>query len=257
MKWPKKYELTLTSEEEKALLETGKQVLSTEFPNPERLGCPSPEIFKKLVYRPQSLTLKERERWLDHATACSPCFNAFSSLRDGFVKKKRARRSIAVVALGVALLSWYLFKTSWHQPPAQPIIVKEAPAPAPEPAPPRSVPPSVQEQRPAEAQVAVLDLRLRGVARGGNNSRDGDLELPKGLLKLSIYLPIGSEEGNYEVRISGRQKRVITTKGKAAMRDHRNVLTVEIDASSLDPGKYSLAIRQHGWGWTTYPLRLK
>jgi len=257
MKWPKKYELTLTPEEEKVLLETGKQVLSTEFPNPERLGCPSPEILRKLVYRPQRLTLGERERCLDHATACSPCFNAFSSLRDGFVKKKRAKRSIAVVVLGVGLLSWFLLKTTWHHPPGQPIIVKETPAPGPQPAPPRSVPPSVQEQKPAEAQVAVLDLRLRGVARGENNGRAGDLNLPKGSLTLSIYLPIGSEEGNYEVRLSGRQKQVITTKGKAAMRDHRNVLTVEIDTSSLEPGKYSLAIRQQGWGWTTYALRLK
>ena len=105
--------------------------------------------------------------------------------------------------------------------------------------------------------MAVLDLRLRGVARGENNSRDGDLDLPRGRLKLSIYLPIGSDEGTYEVRVSGRQKQVAKAKGKASIQDHRNVLAVEIDTSAFDPGKATLSIRQKAWGWSTYPLRLK
>ena len=119
------------------------------------------------------------------------------------------------------------------------------------------VPPSAQDQKPAEVQVVVLDLRKRGVARGQNNNQDADLDLPKGRLKLSIYLPIGSEEGNYEVRISRRQKQVLTAKGKAGMQAHLNVLTVEADTSAFEAGSYTLEIREVGWGWNRYPLRVK
>ena len=129
----------------------------------------------------------------------------------------------------------------------------QPPPPAPSP-----VPPSAQEQKPAEVQVAVLDLRKRGVARGETNNQDGDLDLPKGRLKLSIYLPIGSEEGNYEVRILGRQNQVLmTAKGKAQMQGHLNVLMVEADTSAFEAGSHSLAIREVGWGWNRFPLKVR
>jgi hypothetical protein len=83
------------------------------------------------------------------------------------------------------------------------------------------------------------------------------LDLPKGRLRLSIYLPIGSEEGDCEVRISGQQNWVLTAKGKAAMQNHLNILTVEVDTSTFEAGKSNLAIRQAGWGWNRYPLQLK
>ena len=139
--------------------------------------------------------------------------------------------------------------------PEPPPVVKTPPEPAPPG--PSPVPPSVQEQKSAELQVVVLDLRKRGVTGGESNKQEGDLDLPKGRLKLSIYLPIGSEEGDYEVRISGQHNQVLTAKGKATMQNHLNVLTVQLDTSTFEAGKYSLAIRQAGWGWNRYPLQLK
>jgi hypothetical protein len=261
MKQSEKDEFPLTPEEEKVLLKTGSRVFSTAFPNPDAKGCPGPEILKNLVFRSESFTLKERQHWFDHAANCSPCFSEMSSLRQAFVRKRRIKRSI-VAMLAVGVLSWLLIKVSLHQPDGQPGIVKDRPAPPPVTGPqapaPSPVPPSAQEQKPAEVQVVVLDLRKRGVARGENNNQDGDLDLPKGRLKLSIYLPIGSEEGNYEVRISRRQKQVLlTAKGKAGMQGHLNVLTVEADTSAFEAGSYSLAIREVGWGWNRYPLKVK
>ena len=61
--------------------------------------------------------------------------------------------------------------------------------------------PSVQEPKVAEIQVVVLDLRKRGISRGENSYQDGDLALPKGRLKVDLST-FGSDEGNYEVRIS-------------------------------------------------------
>ena len=56
-------------------------------------------------------------------------------------------------------------------------------------------PPELEKQKPPEVQVAVLDLRKLGIPRGESKKTPGDLALPKGRLKLSIYLPFGSEVG--------------------------------------------------------------
>jgi hypothetical protein len=83
------------------------------------------------------------------------------------------------------------------------------------------------------------------------------LNLPKGRLNLSIYLPFGSEVGQYEVRISGRKQQVATAKGMADMRNHITVLEVEVDTEAFEAGNYSLAIRKVGWGWYQYSVNLK
>jgi hypothetical protein len=72
-----------------------------------------------------------------------------------------------------------------------PLIVR---APPPEQQPAQTPdPPELERQKPPKVQVAVLDLRKRGIPRGGNSEATGDLNLPMGRLKLSIYLPFGSE----------------------------------------------------------------
>jgi hypothetical protein len=114
----------------------------------------------------------------------------------------------------------------------------------------------VQEPKLPEVQVVVLDLRKRGISRGENSSHAGDLALPKGRLKISIYLPFGSDEGNYEVRISGKQDQIVTATGRAEMKRRINVLNVEMDTSAFQAGRYNLAIREAGWGWYRFSVNV-
>src|SRR6185369_7897121 len=52
------------------------------------------------------------------------------------------------------------------------------------------------------AQTAVLDLQRRSVSRNQEpNPGEKPLELRRGFSQLNIYLPLGSPEGTYEVRI--------------------------------------------------------
>jgi hypothetical protein len=102
----------------------------------------------------------------------------------------------------------------------------------------------------------LLDLRNRGVTRGEQTNANRDLVLPKDRRKLSIYLPIGSEEGAYEVRISGRGQSQ-RAKAQASVKNHITVLAVATDNSAFEAGSYVLAIRQVGWGWYQYPIRLE
>ena len=129
--------------------------------------------------------------------------------------------------------------------------------PAPERLPDQSPVPELEKQKPLEVQVAVLDFRKRGISREGTNEEPGDLNLPKGRLRLSLYFPFGSEVGQYEVRISGRKKQVATAKGVALMRKHITVLDVSVDTRAFDAGTYSLEIRQVGWDWYRFQVNLK
>ena len=248
-------EFPLTPREEKILFNTGRRVFATAFPNPERKGCPGSQVLKNLVFRVGTLSITERQQWFDHSAHCSPCFNEIAAFRKQYLNQRKIRRSVLVLVI-VGFLSWIAFRLGFQEGSKQPDIVQPVVTPpsAPEPAP---IPPSVHEQQPAEVQVVVLDLRKRGVARGESNTQDGDLNLPRGRLKLSIYLPIGSEEGNYEVRISGLQNQVLRAKGKAGMQGHLNVVAVEVDTSAFEVGSYTLAIRQTGWGWNRYALKVK
>jgi hypothetical protein len=158
---------------------------------------------------------------------------------------------VAVLVVVVSLWASWRFLTSGGIILPQPSPIVQTPQSQPQ-----APEPPVQERQPPEVQVAVLDLTKRGVARGEGKDSQGDLVLPIGRLKLSIYLPIGSEKGAYEVRISGRGHS-LRAKGQAAVRNHITVLTVGADTSAFEAGRYVLAIRQVGWGWYQYPLQVK
>jgi hypothetical protein len=241
--------------DEREILDSFRESFQHDFPNPQRIGCPGGEVLRALAWRRQ---LDNPETVVTHIGKCSPCFQEHRAFLQQYKSRQRLYRlaAVAVLILGVGLwVSWRLMRGRGTLVPEPPPIVKTPSQPAPPV--PSPVPPSAQEQRPAEVQVVVLDLRKRGVTRGESSKQEGDLELPKGRLRLSIYLPIGSEVGNYEVGIFGAQARSLTARGKADMRDHLNVLTVNIDTANFQTGKYSLGIRRLERGWNKYPLNLR
>jgi hypothetical protein len=109
------------------------------------------------------------------------------------------------------------------------------------------------------SETAVLDLRDRSVIRGQNPSDTGQppLGIPRTAKHLVLELPIGSKEGAYEVGlITDSGNELLSTTGTAELRDHINRLQVDVDLSSIQPGIYSLGIRQAGLGWSRYPTRV-
>lgn len=49
------------------------------YPNPERIGCPSEEILRKLALAVTSFRLDDSV--VDHVAHCSPCFEWIEQLR--------------------------------------------------------------------------------------------------------------------------------------------------------------------------------
>ena len=208
------------------MLEILRQGLTTEFPNPERIGCPGSSLLKGIAQGKVSLT--EVEPWLDHLGSCSPCFQEFKEFRRQSTNQRRLVLTlVATAAVLLFAVGGWLSARARH---------------------------SVQT-----TETAVLDLRERSVARGQNPSDTGQppLEIPRTTKHLVLELPIGSKEGPYEVGlITATGDELLRATGTSELRDHINRLPVDVDLSGIRSGDYSLGIRQPNLEWARYPIRV-
>src|SRR5580692_4800359 len=138
--------LSLSSESQsnaadKRLLDILRQGLATEFPNPERIGCPGTSLLKGIAQGRVSLT--EAEPWLDHLGSCSPCFQEFKEFRRQSVIQRR--RVLTWAAASAVVLLFAVGGWLW-----------------------------VRARHSVEAtDTAVLDLRERSAVRGQGHGDAG------------------------------------------------------------------------------------
>jgi hypothetical protein len=238
-------------ENDQKLIDALRSTFDEAYPNPLRRGCPPPSEIRNLAWQRRISNINEL---LTHLTQCSECSREHTRLRRQY-KHRRVLLGMAAalfLLVGITYLSVHIFRSRQEAGVQQGQPVPQANPPIVKSPPPNQSQPPVQEFPPKELQV-VLDLRKGSVSRGENASKTGDINLPRGRLKLSIYLPIGSEEGGYEILLSGKQEGpALTVKGTAKMQGHLNILEVRLDTSTLRAGRYSLAFRQAGWEWTQY-----
>ena len=208
------------------MLDILRQGLATEFPNPERIGCPGNALLKGIAQGKVSLT--EAEPWLNHLGSCSPCFQEFKEFRS---QSAIQRRRVLMLVASAAVLLFAVGGWLW-----------------------------VRARRSVEAtDVAVLDLRERSVARGEGRSEadQAPLEISRSTKHLVLDLPIGSKEGPYDVGLlTGTGDQILRATGMAELHDHITNLRVDVDLSGVHVGAYSLGLRQAGLEWTRYPIRV-
>jgi hypothetical protein len=212
--------------EEKRILDLLNRGLSREFPNPQRIGCPGPAILRSIAHH--KLPLAEADPWLEHFSSCSPCFQEFTDIRKQAAGKRRQTQiwlaAAAMVLLAVASWMWVRSRPTGQT-----------------------------------AAVVVLDLRGRSTARGENPSETSQppLEVPRSAKSLNLELPIGSNEGAYDVALlnpSGAE--LFRVSATAGLEDHIVVLRANVDFGGVSPGSYFLGVRQPGLEWTRFPIRL-
>jgi hypothetical protein len=212
--------------EEKRILDLLNRGLSRDFPNPQRIGCPGTAILKSIALH--KLPLAEADPWLEHFSSCSPCFQEFSEIRKQATDQRRQTQmwlaAAAMVLLAVAGWMWVRSRPSGQT-----------------------------------AAVVVLDLRDRSTARGENppETSQPSLEVSRSAKSLNLELPIGSNEGAYDVALlnpSGAE--LFRTSATARLEDHIVVLRANVDFAGVSPGSYFLGVRQPGLEWTRFPIRL-
>jgi hypothetical protein len=199
--------------------------LSRDFPNPQRVGCPDSALLRRIALR--KVPLSEADRWLNHFSSCSPCFQDFTQFRKQAVERRRTQVWLAAAAVLIfAIAAWLWVRT---RPPAQ------------------------------TAVVVLLDLRDRATVRGENPPQINQLplEVPRTAKTLNSELPIGSNEGPYEVALfdpSGTE--LLRTSATAKLEDHIVVLRADLDFAGISPGSYFLGLRQRGLEWMRFPIRV-
>jgi hypothetical protein len=174
------------------------------------------------------MALAEAEKWLDHLTSCSPCYRDFSEIQAGY----RRRRTQTILAIAASILvvagiaGWVLLS---------------------------------KRNEPLVAQTAVLDLRNRSVPRGGEpNPGEQPLEVTRKVTHLRVYLPLGSAEGPYELRIAtAAGSAVFATSGVASLKDGITSFEAAVDLSSVPSGQYVLRVRKRDSEWNSYPVNLR
>jgi hypothetical protein len=212
--------------EEQRLLNALGRGLLKEFPNPERSGCPGADVLKRIASR--TMPLNHAEKWLDHLGSCSPCYSDFSQFRRAYEsRRKRTLLAMAASILVAACIGgWFLLQ-----------MHNEA----------------------LIAQTVVLDLRNRSQPRGTEpNPTEPPLVVNHVARHWNIYLPLGSKEGTYEIRvISDSEGLLLTATGEAALASGITSLPVEVNLGSRNPGRCSLEIRNIAGEWNSFALILR
>ncbi len=204
--------------------------ISQEFPNPGRQGCPSQDVLKNIASR--RLPLAQAEKFLDHITSCSPCYEDISRSREA----ERLRRTRALIAVAACVVLVALAAVWAYLHNRADIRL---------------------------AQTVVLDLRNRSVTRGGSQttepgSGEAPLELSRAASALDVYLPKDSTAGIYELRILRSSGESLFVTSGIAKSDKGPLQTrVTLDLSSAYPGYYLLQVRKSGSEWNSYRLALK
>ena len=179
--------------------------------------------------------------WIGHLGFCSPCYCEYALLRRQ-VKTRQWVRLAAIAACITILLSigiWLSVRGRQHAVGARGDVARREEA--------------------SPYQACLLDLRSRVVLRGeGSTSDETPIELPRGRLLLSIYLPLGSEAGKYEFQIAQEPgKPLVRAEEVATLRDGAAAFNVKVNFEALRQGPYWACIRRTGLSWRCYRIMLK
>ena len=220
--------------DETDLLKAATEALPAVFPNPERLSCPEATTLEAIAGR--CLSFPDIDNLLDHIATCSPCFAAYTVYRAEYCSRCTRRRCVAVVAvLTVVIAAGYFGRrllSPTHRSPEQ-----------------------ISEVNPL---TAVLDFHNRTSERSAHapvSEPQVTPHLRRSLLNVQILLPLGTEDGQYSVQFRSNAGGIASESTGIAKWDGTNeTLSVRIDLRKVEPGQYTLALRNGTSSWRQYSV---
>jgi hypothetical protein len=212
-----------------------QQAILRDYPNPERKDCPGEDTLRKLATREYG---DDYPSW-DHVTHCSPCYEEFlrfveEARRENDVRAARRKRNALIAAVCAAVLIaggaalWRVY------------VAQMAP-----------------QSTLAQYEPATLDLKSESFRRGAEApaTKSESRVLPRKPLDLKIYLPVGSDRGQYQIQLEQKAgEPVLETEGVASIENGTTVVKARVDLHGLAPGAYFFGIRQPPWEWTYVPV---
>jgi hypothetical protein len=173
------------------------------------------------------MPLSQAEPYLDHLTSCSPCYRDFLGLQAKY-RQSRTRMILAVAAIVLIVVGVVTLGMLRHHSNEQ-------------------------------IAHAVVDLRDRSMARGTKPPpTEPPLEIPRNASHLDIYLPLGSSDGPYDVRITSVQgEPLVSGSGEAKLERGLTLLRANLKMSAASSGNYLLQIRRHGSDWVSFSVQIR
>jgi hypothetical protein len=217
----------LTPEQRRATLKLLEKSALTDYPNPDRIGCPDSAFLRRLATDRKSIPLSDGR--LEHVVRCSPCFAEFVEFRDAAKHRITRRRAfIGVVAAAAAALAALAIRST-------------------------TGPSDLQYEH------AEIDLLKTGTERGAYSGPSSvRVDLPRKPLALAITLPFASPTGDYEVQVlrSDGTPSGLKWSGKAYLSDGKTILKLRINLSSLPPDDYQLGYRHVPFDTIPVPIKI-
>jgi hypothetical protein len=232
----------LSRRQEKNLLQAADAVVRTEFEIPDRTGCLGQQTLRSLARRDP--LCPDTPDLIDHIGTCSYCFVEYSQFRNAYKRDARLRYILAAAAT-VAVLS--LISVLWLRAPLEHWIHPEERL--------------VFAPRPQRLTEVILDLRMMGPVRGAGTdaqTQGPTPRLPRARLSIKIQLPIGSEDGTYDVAIANLAGQLLQeSAGEASVQNFIEVLPIKMNLSDFPPGPYELRLRRAHTEWASYHVVLE
>jgi len=226
----------LSRKQDRALHNALASVVLTAFPNPERDNCPGHETLLAIARK----KLPMHDARGEHVTRCSPCFSELRGIQTDIRHQRTllVASATAAVLIAVVMLGYVAFQM---------------------PAVERSIPGSILPT----TQVEMVDLRKFSAVRSTEPpTTTANAEIPRlrrGVLQLVIQLPVGADEGLYELEIRNNddQSPLTAAQGEAKIENYVTTVRARVDTSRIPQGEYRLALRHPGFGWRSYPVMLQ
>jgi hypothetical protein len=196
-------------------------------PNPQRIGCPGQESLRAAARK----ALPMEHATYDHLAECSECYREFRQCQQRRAGQRWYRFGVAAAAVLVVAVVGGVYAGRDYGFGSGNI----------------------------KSQAMVLDYRNEGATR----SEAGDpARLPKTLPRTSVAAtilpPIGSEPGEYEVRLVDGGGHVKLSRAVAGeMQNFAVQFNVNFDLRSFARGPYSLEIRRIGEDWDPHPVMIR
>jgi len=220
--------------EDRAFLKALETVVLTQFPNPERRNCPGTATLTAIAKKAISM----RDPAIEHVGHCSPCFKELHEIRTRMRQTRALSAAAGSTAILVAAILVGLF--SLHRPADNSAI-------------------DGAQRNPQNAEIDLREFSLvRGEPQPAATNTPRVPLLNRGLLNVQIKLPVGAEEGPYDVAIKINDDSPLTTvSGEAKIENYITTLRMTIDTSHIPKGDYRLAVRHPGFDWRYYPLTIR
>ena len=219
-----------------------QEAVLRNYPNPERKGCPGTEVLREVA---QQWLPPEDDHW-DHISQCSPCYREFLDFRRPYLRERKRQRLVSrlvkVSAIALVLAVPTLYWITRKMPLTESRAIQQQGTPT-------------QAAQSASTLTATLDFKNDSVTRGIQTATPSSAtpqRLPRARLDHTVYLPIGSEPGLYDVHVLRGEPDsdpLARLSGSAQIETGLTTLHMNIDLSEFVPGTYTFATRHEKETW--------